>query len=544
MGATRIRSDDSEEYFPITACLRRGHLGVGQVSLGAWWRTGSGGTINDVYANPGVSEVASGWTKVSFSEVAPAGAGMVKMFVTGNAPSAQTHYVDDYTLTSSPTPALVPISNRTFEAGTENMVNNAGATVAVSTAQAHGGVQSLSITKTGSWSVHDSGVGFAVNSGSLYSIDGFARTTATGTDNVQVGIEWVDSTGALIRTDGIGNNYSVSTGWTAFGTHQAPPPSNAVTARLRLYGGGTASTIYVDDITIAAVPVANQGDIWSYPNVHGDVAITANSQAGETTPVTVIYDPFGQTVNVPDNSAGNFDYGWLGQQQRLIEHQGTLATIEMGARPYLPATGRFLATDPIEGGTPNDYTYVTDPINQNDTTGQSCFAMDANGFFTLRGKGALHGDQDNWCTGAFKKFINSYTGRGNGGGGGDILGMVGHAAAGLGKAIYRHRSRILQGFSVGAAVVAILAVPLTGGTSLAAAGELFAAGATVASVGASVAAQAVDPKPCRAQRVMIAGTWGLLSAGVGSLFSEGGSQIGAVATGVGSTAFDPTGGHC
>ncbi len=41
----------------------------------------------------------------------------------------------------------------------------------------------------------------------------------------------------------------------------------------------------------------------------------------------------------------------------------------MGARPYHPALGRFLSTDLIEGGTPNDYTYVADPVNSFDLDG-------------------------------------------------------------------------------------------------------------------------------------------------------------------------------
>ena len=45
--------------------------------------------------------------------------------------------------------------------------------------------------------------------------------------------------------------------------------------------------------------------------------------------------------------------------------------IEMGARIYNPALGRFLSVDPIEGGTTtNDYGYVPDVVNQFDLTGE------------------------------------------------------------------------------------------------------------------------------------------------------------------------------
>jgi hypothetical protein len=41
----------------------------------------------------------------------------------------------------------------------------------------------------------------------------------------------------------------------------------------------------------------------------------------------------------------------------------------MGARPYDPLGGRFLATDAVEGGNANDYTYVTDPVGMVDLDG-------------------------------------------------------------------------------------------------------------------------------------------------------------------------------
>jgi RHS repeat-associated protein len=153
--------------------------------------------------------------------------------------------------------------------------------------------------------------------------------------------------------------------------------SQGVTTQYRL--AGQYETDSAATITLTAIP-GPTGDlahyqgpplvgttvVYRYYNTHGDLAATADQAGARTNAYT--YDPYGSPNQAV--AANQTEERWTGRHDKKLDT--TTGLIEMGARPYDPTLGRFLTTDPIQGGSCNTYDYTCqDPINNHDLDGLS-----------------------------------------------------------------------------------------------------------------------------------------------------------------------------
>ena len=222
--------------------------------------------------------------------------------------------------------------------------------------------------------------------------------------------------------------------------------SNQVTrVTVALPGGG----IYHHD------PVSPTTSKWSYPNLQGTIAAQAN-MSGVKLGATMIFDPDGIPVagGTADTRPASMDDAWLGGHARPVELlPGLQPVIEMGARQYHPVLGRFLETDPVEGGVDNDYGYPEDPVNLSDIsgavasyTGSDIVRIVTNpslipaGFF---GWAAQTGRSFGWFTESTPGYCGAYGGLGycSGGGQATLIRMNGdHCSSGTASFRARYSS--------------------------------------------------------------------------------------------------------
>lgn len=200
-----------------------------------------------------------------------------------------------------------------------------------------------------------------------FTYDSDGNTTARGNNT----LTW-DGWGR--HTGGTFNGTTISYGFDPIGFRRSRTAAGTLIRYLHggLFETDTSGTVTLTDVDgpagdlahYSGPPTTGTAVSFVYYSGHGDVAAFADSSGSRTSAWT--YDPFGrpnQTLaanKILERFTGRWDK----------KHDTTSNLIEMGARPYDPAVGRFLATDPVAGGSCNSYDYSChDPINAYDLDG-------------------------------------------------------------------------------------------------------------------------------------------------------------------------------
>jgi RHS repeat-associated protein len=177
------------------------------------------------------------------------------------------------------------------------------------------------------------------------------------------------------HTGGTFAGVTVSYGFDAAGFRRQRSAGGQTTRYLLggVFETNAAGTVLLTDIDGPAGDLAHYAGLPAEANVsfryydgHGNLAATADLQGNRTGQTR--YDPFGSPLeSLPANTTVE---RFTGRWDK--KHDTSSNLIEMGVRPYDPALGRFLAVDPVEGGSANNYDYcLQDPLNCYDLDGRA-----------------------------------------------------------------------------------------------------------------------------------------------------------------------------
>ena len=135
-------------------------------------------------------------------------------------------------------------------------------------------------------------------------------------------------------------------------------------------------------------PATTSTTTYLYYDAHGN--LTAEQTNTATNQHT--YDPYGAPIDTNTLPTNTTTHRYVGAQTK--QYDTATGLILMGARPYDPTTGRFIAIDPIDGGSLNNYDYAgQDPINGYDFNG-TC--VDGLNWACEAAQSAWHGLQGAW----------------------------------------------------------------------------------------------------------------------------------------------------
>jgi RHS repeat-associated protein len=181
---------------------------------------------------------------------------------------------------------------------------------------------------------------------------------ATQTQNGETLDYYLDPTGRTIET--------VSTGKTSSSIISHYMNASESPAWTEEHSAGHW-TRYIPGMTgLAAIQTNGGTPVLALANLHGDIVATAALSETETKLLSATNTT---EYGVPTTGTPA-KYSWLGADQRPTELPTGI--VAMGARSYVPQLGRYLQTDPVEGGSADAYAYTHgDPVDETDLTGQT-----------------------------------------------------------------------------------------------------------------------------------------------------------------------------